>query len=333
MRKLWVLALLALALLGAAFAQEKKRVVLAVGGKTALVYLPLTVIERLGLFEQEGLEVAIQDLQAGSRALAALNGGSAEVVMGFYDHTIQMQAQGRDIVAFVEVGRYPGVVLGVRSDLADRVRGVADLKGLKVGVSAPGSSTHFYLNHWLIKAGLRPTDVAVIGVGTGAQAVAAIERKQIDALVNVDPVITLLQQRGLIKVLADTRTAAGARAAFGGEYPAAVLYTTRAWLERNPDTAQRLVNAVVKGLRWLQGRSPEEIARVLPEEYFLGDRELYLQVLKNSAEMFSATGRFSDTAPLRPLVVLSGFDEKVARIQIDLKKTYTNAFVDKVSRQ
>jgi NitT/TauT family transport system substrate-binding protein len=89
---------------------------------------------------------------------------------------------------------------------------------------------------------------------------------------------------------------------------------------------------MVRGLRWLKGRTPEEVARVLPEEYFLGDRELYLKVLAKSLPMFSATGRFRETAVLRPLTVLSLFDEKVARAQIDLRKTYTNAFVDRTSR-
>ncbi len=195
---------LLLVLLAFGFAQ--KRVVLGVGGKTAVVYLPLTVVERLGYFKDEGLDVVIQDLQAGSRALQALVGGSVEVVMGFYDHTIQMQAQGRDIVAFVEVGRYPAIVLGVRADLADQVRSVADLKGKKVGVTAPGSSTHFFLNYLLVKNGLKPTDVSVIGVSVGAQAVAAVQNKQVDALSNVEPAITLLEERGLLKVLADTRT-------------------------------------------------------------------------------------------------------------------------------
>lgn len=140
-----------------AFGFAQKRVVLGVGGKTAVVYLPLTVVERLGYFKDEGLDVVIQDLQAGSRALQALVGGSVEVVMGFYDHTIQMQAQGRDIVAFVEVGRYPAIVLGVRADLADQVKSVADLKGKKVGVTAPGSSTRFFLNCLLVKNGLKRT--------------------------------------------------------------------------------------------------------------------------------------------------------------------------------
>lgn len=324
--KRWILA--ALLLLVPAFAQKK--VVLAVGGKTAIVYLPLTVVERLGYFKEEGLDVEIQDLQAGSRALAALIGGSADVVMGFYDHTIQMQAQGREIVAFVEVGQFPGIVLGVRSDLP--IRSIADLKGKKVGVTAPGSSTHFFLNYLLVKNGLRPQDVAVIGVGVSATAVAAVQKGQVEALSNIDPAITLLEERRLLRVLADTRSPEETRAVLGGEYPAAVLYTTRAWLDKNPDTAQRLVNAMVRGLRWLKGKTPEEVARVLPEEYFLGERALYLRVLAKSLPMFSPTGRFRETAVLRPLTVLSLFDEKVARAQIDLKKTYTNAFVDRVPK-
>jgi NitT/TauT family transport system substrate-binding protein len=321
--------MLAVLLVLLAFGLAQTRVVLGVGGKTAVVYLPLTVVERLGYFKDEGLDVVIQDLQAGSRALQALIGGSVDVVMGFYDHTIQMQAQGRDIVAFVQVGRYPAIVLGVRSDLADQIRTVADLKGRRVGVTAPGSSTHFFLNYLLVKNGLKPTDVSVIGVSVGAQAVAAVQNKQVEAISNVEPAITLLEERGLLKVLADTRTTKGTREVLGGEYPAAVLYTTRAWLDKNPETAQKLVNAMVRGLKWMQGKTPEEIAAVLPEEYFLGDRALYLKVLKNSLEAFSPNGRFSDTAPLRPLTVLSAFDPNVARARIDLKRTYTNAFVDR----
>lgn len=315
--------------LATAGAPEKQRVILAVGGKAAVVYLPLTIVERLGLFEQEGLRVEIQDFAGGARALQALVGGSADVVMGFYDHTIQMQAQGRDITAVVEVGQYPGLVLAVRSDLADRVRSPADLKGLRVGVSAPGSSTHFFLNYLLAGAGLSPSDVSAIGIGTTATVVAAVERKQVDALVNVDPAITQLETRGLIRILADTRTPEGSRAAFGGEYPAAVLYTYRSFTEQNPETTQRLVNAIVKGLRWMQGKTPEQVAALLPEEYFLGDRQLYMNVLTRSLQMFSPTGRFSPGAPDRAYKVLSMFDEKVAQANIDLSRTFTNRFVDR----
>jgi len=274
--------------------------------------------------------VVIQDLQAGSRALQALIGGSVEVVAGGYDHTIQMQAQGRDIVAFVLLNRYPGLVLAVRKDLEGEIRSISDLKGRRVGVTAPGSSTHFFVNYLLTRNGLKPTDVSIISTSVGAQAVAAVQNRQVEVISNVEPAISLLEERGLIRVLADTRTAQGTRAVLGGEYPFASLYTTRAWLQRNPDTAQRLTNAMVRGLRWMQGKTAAEIAQILPEEFFLGDRNFYIRMLQRNLEMFSPTGRFSETALLRPLVVLSSFDDKVARARIDLKRTFTNEFVDRV---
>src|SRR5262249_40902056 len=95
-------ALLLVASVGAS-AQDAKpelsRVRLAVGGKPALFYLPLTVTERLGYFFRDaGLDVEISDFPGGARALQALIGGSADVVTGAYDHTIQMQAKGQPIV-------------------------------------------------------------------------------------------------------------------------------------------------------------------------------------------------------------------------------------------
>jgi NitT/TauT family transport system substrate-binding protein len=325
--------LVVLLVLGAAFALAQTRVVLGVGGRTAIIYLPLTVTERLGFFREEGLDVVIQDFGAGARALQALIGGSVEVVTGGYDHTIQMQALGRDIVAFVLLNRYPGLVLAVRKDLESEIRSISDLKGRRVGITAPGSSTHIFVNYLLIKSGLRPTDASIVSTSVGAQAVAAVQNRLVDAISNVEPAISLLDERGLIRVLADTRTAQGTRAVLGGEYPFASLYTTRAWLERNPDKAQRLTNAMVRGLRWMQGKSAVEIAQILPEEFFLGDRDLYIRTLQRNLEMFSPTGRFSETAPLRPLVVLSSFDENVARAQFDLKRTFTNEFVDRVPRR
>lgn len=314
------------------YSLEKDRVVLAVGGKIGILYLPLTVVEQKGFFKEEGLQVEIQDVQGGGKALQALIGGSADVVVGGYDHTIQMQARDKEITAIVLIGRYPGLVLGVRSDLADRVKQVSDLKGMKIGVTAPGSSTHFFINYLLSKQGLKPTDISVIGIGQGNTVVAAVEHKQVDALANVDPTITILENRGLIKILADTRTEQGTRDIYGGEYPFATLYTKWDFIERYPETTQRLVNAFVRGLRWMQGKGPEEIAQILPESYFAVDKDLYLKALANSLVMFSPDGRFPETAPQTVFTVLSLFDEQVAKANIDLSKTYTNYFVDRVPK-
>ena len=96
-------------------------------------------------------------------------------------------------MSFVVYDRYPGLVLVVSPSHTDEIKSIKDLAGKKVGVSAPGSSTDFFLKYLLKKNGLDPTSAAVIGVGLGATAVAAMEQGQIDAAVMLDPSVTVLQ--------------------------------------------------------------------------------------------------------------------------------------------
>jgi NitT/TauT family transport system substrate-binding protein len=320
-----LLLVLGLALAGA---PEKPQVTLAVGGKSLVVYLPLTVAEQLGYFEDEGLDVRIEDFKGGSAALKALLGGSADLVVGYFDHIVRLQAQGRDLVGVVLMGQYPGLVLGVRTELADKVKTPADLKGLKVGVTKPGSSTNYFVFYLLAKEGLKPTDVAIIGVGGGSSAIAAVERGQVDAISHVEPVITTLEKRGKIKVLVDTRNREGAEAVFGGPYPAATLYTHRSFVEKYPETTQRLVNAIVRALEWMQGKSAEEVVAIMPKAYYQNDPELYTEIVRNSLGMFSPNGRFPEAGPKTAYEVLTMFDEKLAAAKVDLDRTYTNAFVE-----
>jgi len=307
---------------------EPTKVRLAVGGKSALYYLPLSVTERLGYFKEAGLDVEISDLQGGSKALQALLGGSADVVTGAYDHTIQMQAKGQPIVALVQLGRFPGFVLALRAAKSDAYRGPRDLKGLKIGVTAPGSSTHFMALHMMAQAGLTGVDASFIGVGSGSTAVAAIQRGEIDALVSVDPVIALLENQKLIKVVADTRTLEGTRAVYGGPYPAAVLYAPPAFAERNPATVQALVTAFVRGLKWTQAHSAEDIAKVLPPEYALGDPAIFVAAIRANLPLYSPDGRFNREGADTALKVLREFDPAVRDARIDVGATYTGRFVD-----
>ncbi len=172
---------------------EKPALTLGLGGKPLLYYLPLTIAEQKGFFKEEGLDVTINDFGGGAKSLQALIGGSIDAVTGAYEHTIRMQAKGQDIVSVIELGRYPGIVLVVQKDKAAKLKTIADLKGAKIGVTAPGSSTNFFVDFLLAKNGLKPSDVSYIGVGGGASAVAQMKRGEIDAMANLDPVITKLR--------------------------------------------------------------------------------------------------------------------------------------------
>ena len=327
---LFVLALI-LALAGGARGQaiEKKQLTLGVGGKSALYYLPLTICERLGYFKEQGLEVTIEDFRGGAQSLQALVGGSVDVVTGAYEHTIRMQAKGQDITAVIELGRFPGIAVGLRKDRVPAYKSAADLKGTKIGVTAPGSSTHFFVMYLMSKAGLRPADASYIGVGASASAVAAMKKGEIDALSNVDPMITRLEQDGDIKVIADSRTEEGTRAIFGGSNPAAVLYLKHQFAQSNPNTVQALVNAFYKTLKWLEKATPDEIAATVPEEYFLGDKALYLAAVKANKQVYSLTGLVPPAGMQSSADMLTAFDPELKAAKIDLSRTFDDRFVRK----
>jgi len=312
-------------------AVEKKQLTLAVGGKTALYYLPLTICERLGYFKEQGLDVTINDFRGGAQSLQALVGGSVDIVTGAYEHTIRMQAKGQAIRAVIELGRFPGIVVGLRKERAASYKSAADLKGTKIGVSAPGSSTNFFVMYLMSKAGLKPTDASYIGVGIGPSAVAAMKKGEIDAISNLDPMMTKLEQEGDIKVVADSRTEEGTRAIFGGSNPAAVLYARQDFIDKNPNTMQALVNAFHKTLQWLEKATPEQIAATVPEEYFLGDKALYVAAVKANKPVYSLTGVIPAAGMKSAADMLLAFDEELRGANIDLAKTFDDRFVKRAA--
>jgi sulfonate transport system substrate-binding protein len=308
---------------------EKRDVHIAVGGKTALYYLPLTLTERLGFFKDEGLNVRISDFPGGTRSLEAVVGGSADVVSGAYEHTINMQARRQNFQAFVLVGAAPQISVGIVASQAARYRSPKDLKGLKVGVSAPGSSTNMVINYLLAQGGLKPTDVAIIGVGQGATVIAALEQGRVDVLSQTDPVMTILEKEGKIKLIAETRTPQGTEKLFGGPMPAASLYAPVEFVRKNPNTVQALTNATVRALLWMQEAAPQQILAAVPEEYLLGNKAMYLFAFNNVRPAYSKDGYFSEAGARTTLKALASFNPAVKPESINLAETYTNEFVKK----
>jgi NitT/TauT family transport system substrate-binding protein len=310
---------------------EKPSVTLGVGGKPLLYYLPLTLAERLGHFKEQGLTVEIQDFGGGAKSLQALVGGSVDAVTGAYEHTIRMQAKGQDVRAVIDLGRYPGVVLAVRKDKADEIKSVADLKGAKIGVTAPGSSTFILAQYLMTKAGLDPKSASFIGVGGGASAVAAMQKGEIDAISHLEPVITKLESLDAIKVLVDTRTTKGTMDTFGASNPAAVLYLKKDFIDANPKTVQALVNAFAKTLKWLQAATPEQVADAVPEQYWFGDKALYLKALAASRDTYSPDGSIDPASMKSMLDLLTATDPQLDAGSIDLAKTFDGSFLKNAS--
>lgn len=311
-------------------APEKPNVVIAVGGKASLYYLPLTLAERLGYFKAEGLQPEIVDFAGGAKSLQAMMGGSADVVCGGFDHVVLMAAKGQKLRAFTLMDATPALSLGVATRHADKYRSPKDLKGWKVGVSAPGSSTHIFVNHLLASAGLTSDDVSIIGVGTGPGAVAAMQAGQLDAISNIEPTMTLLQDSGAVRIVVETVSPKGAAAVFGTPLPAGSLYAREEFVKSNPATAQALANAMVRTLKWLQKAGDDEVMAAVPAEYLTGERRLWLAGLRKMRESYSKDGLYTPAAVVAQIKVLAAFDPDVRNAgSLDAGSLYTNDFASK----
>jgi sulfonate transport system substrate-binding protein len=308
---------------------EKKQITLAVGGKNLFYYLPLTIAERRGYFKDEGLEVQIVDFPGGAKALQAIVGGSADIVSGAYEHTINMQAKGQPIVAVALQGRYNGIVLAVHKSKAVEYKSPKDLKGWKIGVTAPGSSTHMAVQNLIVKNGLKPDDIAAVGVGASAGAVAALKKASVEAISNLDPVISKLETDGDVVVVVDTRTAKGMQDVYGGAYHAGCIYAPVDWVRKHPNTTQAVVNAMVRAALWLRTVSVEDIVATVPKEYYGDDLNLYKTGLQKNKEGLSPDGLLSMQGAQNVHKVLHAFVPEVQKAKIDLAATFDNRFVER----
>jgi NitT/TauT family transport system substrate-binding protein len=299
---------------------------IAIGGQNQMVYLPTTLAGELGFYGDEGLDVELEDLPGGAKALQALLGGSADVVSGFYDHTIQMAAEGRELVAFVTMLRYPGLVLATSPQAAATITQIADLKGRMVGVTTPGSSSQMFLNFLLTRQHIPVDSVSVTAIGSAATAIAAVEHGKVDAGWMADPSFTLVSQRNPgVRVLADLRDEPGVRDAFGTPtYPGSVLYSQAGWVRSHGDIARRLARAMQRTLAWMHSHSAADIAMKTPKALRGEDDGLYVEALKHSMSMFSIDGRMTPDGAAAVRSLLEGSMEKVRQSTIDLSKTFTN---------
>ena len=305
---------------------ERPRVTLAVGSKAAFYHLPLTIAEQLDYVRAEGVEVEFVEVNGSPRAMQAIAGGASEVVSGPYEHTIHLQSRNQQFQAFVLQNRAPQIAMGISTRALPGYRDLSELRGRRIGISAPGSSTNMIAMRVLARAGIKDTEVSFVGVGTSSGALTALRSGQVDAMCNTEPVMTMLEQKGEVKIVGDTRTLKGTQEVFGGPMPASCLYASAEFVQKHPAVCQALANAIVHSLKWLQTAGPSDIIKTVPEAYLLGDRALYLASFDKVREAISLDGIISEEGARTALRAMAAFEPGIKADRIDLSKTYTNEF-------
>jgi NitT/TauT family transport system substrate-binding protein len=320
-------ALLALAIVAAPAAYADDKITLMVGGIEKQIYLPAKLTEQLGYFKEQGLDVELLSEPSGVNAEDELLAGAAQGVIGFYDHAIDLQAKGKAVESVVQLAQTPGEFEMVSSKLAAQIKTPADFKGRTLGVTGLGSSTNFLTQFLAVQSGVKVSEITTLPVGSGSTFIAALKQGKIDAGMTTEPTASRLVKTGDAAVLVNLCSPDETQKALGGLYPAASLYMQTAWVNAHKPQVQKLANAFVKTLKFIQSHSAEEIASHMPPDYYAGDRAAYVQALANSKAMFTADGKMPPTGPATVLKVLLAFDKTVQGKAIDLSKTFTVEFV------
>ena len=303
------------------------RITIMVGGIEKQIYLPAQLAARLGYFRAEGLDVELLSEPSGVNAEDELLAGAVHAVVGFYDHTIDLQARGKSLMAVVQLSQAPGEVQLVSARMAAQIRSPADFRGRNLGVTGLGSSTNFLTRYLASAHGVKPSEIVTIPVGSGNTFIAAMRQGRIDAGMTTEPTVSRMLKSGEATILVDLRSPEETQKALGGLYPGACLYLQTTWINAHRPAVQKLANAFVKALRYIQSHSAEEIAAQVPPEYYAGDRELYVKALAVGKGMFTPDGRMPATGPATVLKILSAANRNVQGKNIDLSKTYSSEFV------
>ncbi|WP_067545821.1 ABC transporter substrate-binding protein [Nocardia crassostreae] len=309
----------------------RPQITIMVGGLEKVIYLPAMLTQQLGNFERNDIDVKLLGEQSGANAETALLTGDVQGVVGFYDHTIDLQAKDQCIQTVVQFADVPGEVELVSKEDAATIKSPKDFAGKNLGVTSLGSSTDFLTQGLAGQAGLSTEDYTRVKVGAGQTFIAGMNHNGIDAGMTTDPTVAKMVSSGEAEILIDMRNEEGTRAALGGLYPAASLYMRCETVEAHPDIVQKLANAFVQTLQWIDTHSPEEIAAKMPSQYAGGDPELYAKSVRDSIVMFNGDGLMKREGAENVLRILGKYSRNVkpVRDRIDLDKTYTNAFVEK----
>jgi NitT/TauT family transport system substrate-binding protein len=306
-----------------------------VGGIDKVIYLPAKLTERLGYFKEQGLNVQLLTEPAGAQAENVLISGDVNGVVGFYDHTIDLQTKDKCIESVVQLADVPGEVEVVSTAKAGQITSPAAFKGKKLGVTSPGSSTDFLTQYLATKNGVPTSGYTTVKAGAGQTFIAALNNGGIDAGMTTDPTVAQLTSTGKAKIMLDMRTEQGARAALGGLYPSSSLYMNCDYVKSHGPQVQKLANALVKTLGWIKAHKPAEIAAKMPADYSGGNPTLYEKAVADSIGMFTADGVMPAEGAKNVLNVLAQFSPNVKgkKDSIDLAKTYTTEFVAKAPKQ
>jgi NitT/TauT family transport system substrate-binding protein len=231
----------------------------------AYTSMSVHVADELGIFTRNKLKVEKIPAQSSSAAVAALIGGSLDIVETGAEFPLSNQDKGIDIkyVSANEVKNYATVVVSGKVALPNLSKGypamMQDLKGLRVGVNAIGATLHLAALMMLTDAGMNKDDVQFVATGTGANTFAAWKAGAVDAQLTFAPIPELLEALGLAKPVMILGETGPDILRFQGLYSGWVARGD--FIQKNKSTVDAYIKSIQESIDWI--RNPVNNARLI----------------------------------------------------------------------
>jgi NitT/TauT family transport system substrate-binding protein len=307
-------------------ADDMPTVHLMVGGIDKQIYLPYQLAESLGFYKKHGVNVELSTEQDGGvGAEDAVISGQVEMAGAWYVHAIQFQMNGKNVIGIAQLGNAPGE--RIMCAKGSNVKSPEDWKGKAVGVTDIGSGTDDLVTYVSARAGLTTKDYTRVAAHAGQTMIAALKFGKVVCGITTQPTVNAIEKLDVGYSAIDLSTGDGVKKWLGGYWPTASVLARGDWVEKNKDTTQRVVSALVETMHWIDTHSAADIADKLPKDFVsnpLSTKDEYIKALAQDKGQFLADGMMPDGGPQTVYDV-----EKAAgkiKGEVDLNKTYTNEF-------
>jgi NitT/TauT family transport system substrate-binding protein len=251
-------------------AQQAELETVRVGLVPVLIYAPLFVANAKGYFAEEGLQIETLNIAGGSEPLAPLARNELDVVFGgtgaglfnYADRNIQTSDDPQfRIIAGAHFEAPPmttPLVVSRERFESGEITSVADLRGKRVAINAPGAATEYWLFKALEQGGLTPQDVEIVAVAFGdvPAALNSQAEDRIDAAMLGEPIAASAEAQGLISRLSDD---------FLEAFQPTFIYASNTFLNENPEAAFGFLRAIVRAYRDMQDPNTWAEAEVVAE--------------------------------------------------------------------
>ena len=317
---------------GSSVASSTPTVKLMVGGIDKQIYLPYQLAQSLGFYQKYGVKVQLStEVNGGVGAEDAMASGQVNMAGAWYIHTIDFQSKGKNVEDVVQLSGAPGEreMCGTQSG----VHSAADFKGKTLGVTDLGSGTDELTQFLAAQKGITRKDYHTLAVGAGATAIAAIQRGTAQCVMTTQPTVGALETKKLADSAIDLATTQGAQAALGGAWPAAGVLALTDWVNAHKDAVQKVVDALVATMHWINTHTATDIANALPQQFVQNStitKDQYVAGLTTDKGQFLPDGIMPAGGPKTILAMEKVIGTDVSKVS--LANTFTNDFATQANR-